>query len=187
MKGSLGILIVSFSVLPRGETTVCCNADNDLFRLLPSPSRRDAGQAIDRAAEDRACSFSPTAIRNSAPLPADLFSRPGETLRLYVEYRRSGLKLSETHRRLGAGVITGDHLELCKLPSSPARLSWIHRSRAPAHGSISRVAGYDTAVYGSAIGRCYSKPRWNRRDDKAERLRHPFRPGKTGRSSGGRS
>jgi hypothetical protein len=162
MKLSPTVLLCLALVLPaRASVVICCNADNDLFRLLPGSSRVDTpNDAIDRAADGSAVLILADGYpQKRTELPGDLFDRArAKQLRLYVEYpsHLPGLKLSETRSAAWErGVVTsdafGDALPRLRIVQ-PHDCRWIPIDSPPAnsHIAIARVAGYDTAVYGMA-------------------------------------
>jgi hypothetical protein len=152
-------LIVTWPLAPaRAQLTFCCRADNDLSKLFPSARRFDVPEdALDRAADGSAVLILADGYpQKRTPVSDALFARAKEKrLHLYVEYPASlpGLKLGETRAAVWErGVITSDAFG-GKLPR--LRIVAVHGchwipfdpSRGDALIEISRVAGYDTAVY----------------------------------------
>src|SRR4030095_16137703 len=90
MKLSPTVLLCLALVLPaRASVVICCNADNDLFRLLPGSTRVDTpNHAIGRAANGSAVLILADGYpQKRTELPGDLFDRArAKQLRLYVEY-----------------------------------------------------------------------------------------------------
>jgi hypothetical protein len=157
----LGIVVTCLATSARADFTFCCNADNDLFRLLPASPRFDApGEAIDHAADGSAVLILADGYpKTRTALPAGLLDRArAKHLRLYVEYpdQWPGLKLGETRAAVWErGVVNSNAFgsALPKLRIVAAHdCHWIPVDPAPemADLMIARVAGFDTAVYGIA-------------------------------------
>jgi hypothetical protein len=142
----------------RAEVVFCCRADNDLFKLMPSSPRFDSPPSA---------SITPPTARRADPrrrlpetrtdVPDDLFARaPGEeaaTLRR-IPSLAPGLKLGETRTAVWErGVITSDAFgDNCPDSASSPRTIAAGSRSIPSPQSrlidISRVAGFDTAVFG---------------------------------------
>ncbi len=140
----------------------CCNEDNDLYRAVPagqSPRAASPDEALERAqANDAMLILADGYPQKRTDLPRDFYARAIQKhVRLYVEYpsQFNGDALTEKPRTITweRGVVTSD-LFGASLPKlrilALQDCRFIPARATSSHLVISRVAGYDTAVYGVA-------------------------------------
>lgn len=145
----------------RAGLTLCCSADNDLYRVLTQSGCKvqrvsDPQGAVDRAAPGSAVLILaddyPEKLTN---IPASLYQAAAEKrLRLYVEYPAGvpGLEFGEPRQTQWERCVVasdgfGDALPKLRILSiSGCRFTPV--TAADPMLIVGRVAGYDTAVYG---------------------------------------
>ena len=147
------------------ELTFCCDAGNDLFKLIDDSRRyritrvKTPAEAVERAADGSGVLLLADGYpqRRTPVTPQLLALARRKKLRLYLEYPSEfpDLELGETRTtQWERGVVASDFFgaDLPKL-----RIVALHDCRfipvkidRPPHLVAGRVAGYDTAVYGLA-------------------------------------
>jgi len=162
-------LILALTVLAAAPQTApadprlvfCCNADNDLYRVMAAsgveyPRYETAEQAIDAAPSGSGVlTLADGYPQKTTPIDLALFDRAAKRkLRLYVEYPASlpNMEVGQARRtRLERAVVASDVFGEA-LPKM--RLLAIHdchfvqTQAAEPYLVLAKVAGYDTAAYG---------------------------------------